>query len=104
MDHDGESARVNTTLEGHKGQNLALDPCVSLLIVDPDDTGRFVQIRGDAELMTDGALDHLDLLTRRYTRHRHFYGGVHPAAQQEREARVICRILARRVTVDAVHR
>ena len=54
VDHDGECARVNTTLERQKGRNLLADPRVSLLVVDPENTGRFIQIRGDAELVTDG--------------------------------------------------
>jgi PPOX class probable F420-dependent enzyme len=103
VDFDGECARVNTTLERRKGRNLRADPRVSLLVVDPDDTGRFIQIRGDAELVTDGAIDHLDALTRTYTRHPRYYGCIYPAEQQARETRVICRIHARRITLDAIH-
>lgn len=103
VDHDGARARVNTTLERQKGRNLLANPKVSLLVVDPDNTGRFIQIRGDAELVHDGALEQLDELTRRYTRHAHFYGGVYPVEQQARETRVICRINARRITLDAIH-
>ncbi len=104
VDFDGECARVNTTLERQKGRNVAADPRVSLLVVDPDDTGRFIQIRGAAELVTDGAVEHLDTLTRRYTRHAAYYGGIYPIEQAARETRVICRIDARRITVDAIHR
>jgi PPOX class probable F420-dependent enzyme len=96
-------ARVNTTLERRKGRNLLADPRVSLLIVDPEDTARFIQIRGDAELVTAGALDHLDMLTRAYTRHARYYGCIYPLEQQARETRVICRIHARRITLDAIH-
>jgi PPOX class probable F420-dependent enzyme len=103
VDHDGTCATLNTTLERQKGRNLQADPRLSLLVVDPDDTGRFIQIRGDAELVTEGALDHLDELTRRYTRHPRYYGFIYPAAQQARETRVICRIHARRITLDAIH-
>jgi PPOX class probable F420-dependent enzyme len=103
VDWDGACARVNTTLERQKGRNLLANPKVSLLVVDPDDTARFIQLRGDAELVTDGALDHLDALTRTYTRHPRYYGHVYPAAQRSRETRVTCRIHARRVTLDAIH-
>jgi PPOX class probable F420-dependent enzyme len=103
VDHDGECARVNTTLQRRKGRNLIVDQKVSLLVVDPDDTSRFVQIRGDAEMIADGAVEHLDALTRKYTRHGHYYGSVYPVEQQERETRVICRIRARRITLDAIH-
>ena len=103
VDHDGQCARVNTTLERQKGRNLRTCSKVSLLVVDPEDTGRFIQIRGDAELATEGAEEHLDALTRRYTRHDAFYGHVYPIEQRRRETRVICRIHARRITLDAIH-
>ena len=103
VDHDGSCARVNTTLERQKGRNLLANPKVSLLVVDPATTARFIQIRGDAELVTDGADDHVDALTRKYTHHPRYYGFVYPAARRARETRVICRIHARRVTLDAIH-
>ena len=102
-DFDGACARTNTTLERQKGRNLLVNQKVSLLVVDPDNTARFIQIRGDAELVTEGALEHLDELTRSYTRHPRYYGYVYPVGQEARETRVICRILARRITLDAIH-
>lgn len=104
VDHDGKCAVVNTTLERRKGRDLVANPKVSLLVVDPDDTSRFVQIRGDVELVTEGAEAHLDELTRRYTLHPSYYGCIYPEAQRDHETRVICRIHARRVTLDAIHR
>jgi PPOX class probable F420-dependent enzyme len=103
VDVQAGCACVNTTLERQKGRNILANPKVSLLVVDPDDTARFIQIRGDAELVTTGALEHLDALTRRYTSHPHYYGHVYPLEQRGRETRVICRIHARRVTLDAIH-
>ena len=103
LDFDGECVRVNTTLERQKGRNLVADGKASVLVVDPLNTSRFIQIRGDMELRFDGALEHLDQLTRAYTRHPCFYGYVHPLARMGRETRVICRLHARRVTVDAIH-
>ena len=103
VDHDGECATVNTTLERSKGRNLLRDPKLSLLVVDPDNTVRFIEIRGEAELVTEGALAHLDALTRRYTRHPRFYGYVYPCEQQGQETRVICRIHPKRIVLDAIH-
>ena len=103
VDHDGEYARINTTLERQKGRNIAANPKVSLLVVDPDDTARFIQIRGDTEVITSGALEHLDALTRKYTRLPRFYGYVYPLEQRQRETRVTCRVRARRITLDAIH-
>lgn len=102
-DYDGECARVNTTLERQKGQNLSHNPNVSLLIVDPENTTRFIQIRGEVEFVYEGALLHLDEVTRQYTSHPQYYGYVSPAEKQSQETRIICRIHAKRVTVDAIH-
>jgi hypothetical protein len=53
--------------------------------------------------VTEGSLGHLDGLTRAYTTHPAYYGFVYPLDQQACETRVICRIHARRITLDAIH-
>jgi hypothetical protein len=83
---------------GQKGRNLLSNPKVSLLVVDPDNTARYIQLRGDAELVSDGALEHLDALIPSYDGHPAYYGYVYPVAQRWRETRVVCRIHAQRVT------
>jgi PPOX class probable F420-dependent enzyme len=103
LDYDGECIRTNTTLERQKGRNLAANAKVSVLVVDPDNTSRFLQVRGDAELITAGAIEHLDALTRSYTDHPCFYGHVYPISRREHERRVIVGVHARRVTLDAIH-
>ena len=103
VDLDRECALVNTTLERQKGRNLLDNQKVSLLVVDPGNTSRFIQIRGDAELVTEGVYEHLDALTCKYTSHPAYYGYIYPQAQRLRETRVICRIHPQRVTLDAIH-
>jgi PPOX class probable F420-dependent enzyme len=102
-DYDGEYAPVNTTRERQKGKNMMRNPKVSLLIVDPGNTGRFLQIRGDAELIEQGAPEHLDEITRQYTSYPQYYGYVFPMEKKTRETRIICRIHAQRFTLDAIH-
>jgi hypothetical protein len=48
----------------------------------PANTARFMQIRGDAELVEEGGIDHLDTLTRKYTTHPRYYGHVYPAERK----------------------
>lgn len=103
-DYDGECARVNTTLERQKGRNLQKNLKVSLLIVDPENTGRYLELRGTAELIQTDAVSHLDELTRQYTTHPQYYGYIFPREQQDRETRVICRIHALKITLDAIHK
>jgi PPOX class probable F420-dependent enzyme len=101
---DGNDVLVNTTRQRRKARNLARDPRATVLAVDPDDSSRWIEIRGDVSLSGDGAQDHLDRLTQAYTAHEHYYGGIYPHEQREREDRVIVRIHPRRITCDAVHR
>jgi PPOX class probable F420-dependent enzyme len=103
-DYDGECARMNTTTERQKGRNMLANPRVTLLVVDPDDTSRYIEIRGEAELTTDNAREHLDAITRQYTNHPGYYGYVYPVEQLARETRVIARLRATKITLDAIHR
>ena len=103
VDHDGRCARINTTLQRQGGRDLSADSRLSLLIVDPANTARFMQIRGRAEVSIEGAVEHLDALTRKYTAHPCYYGYVYPEAQAALEERVIVRIHAHRISLDSIH-
>lgn len=102
-DYDRVCACVNTTRQREKGRDMLANPKVCLLIVDPENTARYLEIRGEVELIEDGALDHLDRLTRRYTSHPRYYEYVYPVEQQGKETRIICRIHATKITLDAIH-
>ena len=101
---DGTNVLVSTTLEGVKGGNMAARPLATILVVDPDDTSRWIEIRGDVEITQEGAVELADRLARLYTRHAQYYGGVFPAEQEQSETRVVCRIRPTRVNLDAIHR
>jgi PPOX class probable F420-dependent enzyme len=103
-DYDGECAQVNTTLERQKGRNLLANPKATLLIVDPENTSRYIEIRGEVELVFNDALQHLDQITRQYTRHPCYYGHVYPMEQMSKETRVICRMRAKKISLDAIHK
>ncbi len=103
-DYDGEYVSVNTTRERQKGKNMLANPKVSLLVVDPEDTSRYIEIRGDVEIVHDHAIEHLDRVTRKYTSYPKFYGYVYPKEKREQETRIICLIHAQKITLDAIHR
>ena len=48
------SVTYGETLQ-HSAQLMAEHDITHLLVVDPDNPGRYLQLRGDAELVTDGA-------------------------------------------------
>lgn len=94
---------VNTTRERQKGRNLDRDRRATLLVVDPANLNRWIEIRGAVEIETRGALEHLDRLTRRYTTWPAFYGYVRPLEQRQAESRIIARLRPRRVVCDAIY-
>jgi PPOX class probable F420-dependent enzyme len=103
VDYDGTYLLLNTTLERQKCRNMRANPRVSLLVVDPDNTARWVEVRGRvAEIRTHGAIEHADRLTRRYTGKKHFYGDVYDADQRFYETRVVVKILPIKVSLDAI--
>jgi PPOX class probable F420-dependent enzyme len=101
---EGNDILVNTTLQRRKGRNLLADPRATLLIVDPVDSSRWIEIRADVDLSTIDAEHQLDTLTRTYTRHTHYYGDIYPLDQRNLETRVIARLHPRAVHCDAIHR
>lgn len=100
---EGGAVEVNTTRERQKGRNLERDRRATILLVDPANLNRWIEIRGDVSIETDGALAHLDRLTRRYTASPAFYGYVHPVEQRLTETRIIVRLRPRHVVCDAVY-
>jgi PPOX class probable F420-dependent enzyme len=103
-DYDGENVRVNTTRQRQKGKNIASNPKVLLLVIDTNDAGRWIEIRGKVELIETGAHEHLDEITRLYTGDPCFYGFVYPVEQKEKETRIICRIKTTKINLDAIHK
>lgn len=106
IDYDGEYVLINTTLERQKGRNMQANPKVALLVIDPNDGSRWIEVRGQVRKMTqDGAEAHADMLTQRYCPNKHnFYGDIYPVAQKTKETRVIARIEPNKVSLDAIFR
>ncbi|HYX50294.1 MAG TPA: pyridoxamine 5'-phosphate oxidase family protein, partial [Ktedonobacteraceae bacterium] len=94
---------INTTLERQKGRNMCSNPKVSLLVIDPKNDSCWIEIRGNVvEITRDGAEDHANKLTQRYTGKQCFYGDIYPVEQKQKETRVIFKIEPTRVVLDAI--
>jgi len=106
VDYDGEYVLINTTLERQKGRNMQLNPKVTILVIDPKDSSRWIEVRGHVVEMTrDGAHAHADKLSRRYCPGKqYFYRDIYPPEQKEKETRVIARIQPVKVSMDAIFR
>ncbi|MBN9387667.1 MAG: PPOX class F420-dependent oxidoreductase [Chloroflexi bacterium] len=102
VDYDGTDLLINTTLERQKAKNMVADPRVTVLVVDPADTSRFIEVRGRVtSISEEGATAHADKLSQRYTGKPHFYGDIYPPQRQTQETRVIVKICPVKVTLDA---
>src|SRR6266851_9092215 len=103
VDYDGIYVLINTTLERQKGRNMRANPKVALLVIDPQDGSRWIEVRGNVvEIRRAGAEAHADQLTQRYTGKQRFYGDVYPVEQKQKETRVIVTIEPIKVSLDAI--
>ena len=77
VDTDREHVLVNSVQTHQKVRNVARDPRVALAIADRQNPSRYVQIRGRViSVTTDGAADHIEQLSQRYTGGPYaWYGG-----------------------------
>ena len=103
-DYDGECILINTTLERQKGRNMQHNPRVTLLVMDPHNPSRWVEVRGIVKkLTTEGAEAHANKLTQRYCPDKqYFYRDVYPPEQKYKETRVIAIIEPIKVAMDAI--
>jgi PPOX class probable F420-dependent enzyme len=103
VDFDGVHLLINTTLERQKGRNMRANPKVTLLVIDPDNSARWIEVRGRVVEITQNCAEvHADKLTQRYTGKQHFYGDIYPVEQKHKETRVIVKIEPVKVSLDAI--
>ena len=66
VDVDTDEVIFNTAVGRAKERYLRKDPRVSLIVVDPENSYRWVSVSGTAALTTDGADDEIDRLAKKY--------------------------------------
>ena len=66
VDVDTDDVIFNTAVGRAKERYLRKDPRVSLIVVDPENTYRWVSVSGTAELTIEGADDEIDRLAKKY--------------------------------------
>jgi PPOX class probable F420-dependent enzyme len=66
VDTDGEVVLINTSRGRIKERNLARDPRVAISIADESNIYRWLAVRGRAELVDEGASEHINALNQKY--------------------------------------
>lgn len=87
IDTDGEHVIFNTAKGRVKHRNIARNPAVAISFVDDENPYRMVEIRGTAEVIENGADDHIDFLSKKYLNQDKY------PFRQPGEERVIVRVL-----------
>lgn len=98
-----EAIFINVMKGFRKEKNMRLNPRVSLLIYDPKDPLRNIEIRGEVVEMTEeGAVEHNDELTQLYLGkpEARFFGDAVPAEMASRYTPVRVKILPTHVRVE----
>jgi PPOX class probable F420-dependent enzyme len=77
VDTDGTHEIINSVQGFVKIRNIERDPRVAVAVSDPEDPSRYFQVRGRVvELTTDGAVEHIEMLSHTYTGKPYpWYGG-----------------------------
>ena len=98
-----EAIFINVMKGFRKEKNMRLNPRVSLLIYDPKDPLRNIEIRGEVVEMTEeGAVEHNDELTQLYLGkpEARFFGDAVPAEMASRYTPVRVKILPTHIRVE----
>ncbi|GAA3145150.1 PPOX class F420-dependent oxidoreductase [Streptomyces echinatus] len=91
---DGDDILFSTTIGRQKEKNLRRDPRVTVLVQPFDAPYTYAEIRGTAELTTEGGPELIDELSLKYTGKK--YADFNPASKEDAQ-RVVVRIAARKV-------
>jgi PPOX class probable F420-dependent enzyme len=100
----GDCIFINVMKGFRKEKNMRLNPKVSLLVYDPKNPLHNIEIRGLViEMMEDGAVEHLDELTRLYLGKpdAKFFGDSIPAELQSRYTPVRIKISPTHIRVES---
>ncbi|PZH20163.1 PPOX class F420-dependent oxidoreductase [Streptomyces sp. NTH33] len=91
---DGDDLLISTTADRRKKLNLDRDPRVSVVVLDPESPYEYAEIRGTAELTTEGARELIDQLSLKYTGKK--YAEFNPSSAQDAD-RVVVRVRPEKV-------
>ena len=94
IDWDGENVVFNTAEGRFKPRNIRRDPVVSVQVIDHGDPYRWISVTGPAQIVEEGAEEHINELSHRYNGRDYSY--------VPGEKRLIVRIKPERINARGV--
>ncbi|MFD7561142.1 MULTISPECIES: PPOX class F420-dependent oxidoreductase [unclassified Streptomyces] len=91
---EGDDVLISTTVGRRKEKNMRRDPRVTVLLQPFDSPYEYAEIRGTADLSTEGGQELIDELSVKYTGKK--YSDFNPASAAD-APRVVVRISARKI-------
>ncbi|MGY0024907.1 PPOX class F420-dependent oxidoreductase [Streptomyces sp. cg35] len=91
---DGDDVLFSTTVDRRKEKNLRRDPRVTVLVQPADNPYTYAEIRGTADITTEGGQELIDELSLKYTGKK--YAEFNPTSADDAQ-RVVVRVRARKV-------
>lgn len=83
-DYDGTFVRINSSDGRQKVENMEARPKATVLIIDPNNPYRWMEIRGEVEQIThEGAADHINKLSLEYRGNANYFEN-NPQKPEER--------------------
>ncbi|MFN2470383.1 MAG: PPOX class F420-dependent oxidoreductase [Gaiellaceae bacterium] len=92
VDWDGENVVFNTAEGRAKPRHIRANPQVGVFVMHPENPYQWISVSGPAELTHEGADEHIDKLSKKYT------GRDRYASRKPGEQRVIVKVQPQRVT------
>ncbi len=98
VDADEHYVRINSAQGRQKDKNIQNNPKVTVVILDPQNAFRWLEVRGVVEeATTEGAVDHINALSVKYTGQSYF-GAFNTTDTPQTQTRVMYKIRPTKVT------
>ncbi|HEV7888667.1 MAG TPA: PPOX class F420-dependent oxidoreductase [Acidimicrobiales bacterium] len=91
VDTDGEAVIFNTAKGRKKTRNIERNPAVAISVTNPDNPYEMLEVQGRAELIEEGADEHIDKMAQKYL------GQDTYPFRQPGEERVIVRVVPEKI-------
>jgi len=105
IDYDGQHVIFTTATGRQKEKNLANNPKITVMLIDPQNPYRWIEVRGVVEkATTEGATEHIEKMSWKYMNQKYYGGYNKKHTSPDQEQRILYRIKPTRINPYPVKR